>query len=538
MAAGATAASRMGLALNPVHTLPPHKIAKGPFQPTWDSLKGYKAPEWFRDAKFGMWAHWDAQCVPEQGDWYARYMYMQGHPQNAYHVAHYGHPSKNGWLEMNNRWKAERWKPEQLMEKYHAAGARYFMTLANHHDNFDCFDSKWNAWNATKIGPKRDIVGTWIKTARAHKMRVGVSVHAAHAWHWLQTAYGYDPEGPMAGVHYDAYTLTKKDGKGTWWEGLDPQELYVGRSLVMPDGLTSIADANKWHGANDGLWHEEPPPLHPEFTDRWFLRTQDLVDTYDPDMLYFDDSELPLGQTGLDITAHTYNMSVRRRGREEVIVTAKSFSPEHVGAAMLDIERGRASGILADPWQTDTCIGDWHYKRSIFENHSYKTVKTVAQTLADVVSKNGNLMLSIPVRGDGTLDEDEHAFLGGMAVWIARNGEGIYGTRPAERFGEGPPDVSDNSNFNEKKARPYGESDLRFTRKGDALYAFAMVWPTDGKLHIRSLQTGSTLKPEKVQRVELLGSGQVSFRQSGEELEVNLPASAFDETGMAAVKIL
>ena len=216
------------------------RIEAGPFQPTWESLASqYQCPEWFRDAKFGIWAHWSAQCVPEQGDWYARQMYIQGHGQYNFHVRTYGHPSKFGFMELDNLWKADKWEPEKLMALYKRAGAKYFVSLANHHDNFDAYDSKYHAWNSVNVGPKKDIVGTWEKLARANGLRFGVSNHSAHSWHWFQTAYGYDGEGPEAGVRYDAYTLTKEDGKGKWWEGLDPQELYTGRNIVMPDGLTS-----------------------------------------------------------------------------------------------------------------------------------------------------------------------------------------------------------------------------------------------------------------------------------------------------------
>ena len=218
-----------------------HTIARGPFQPTWESLvQNYRVPEWFRDAKFGIWAHWSAQCVPEQGDWYARRMYQQGDSAYDYHVKTYGHPSKFGFMEIDNLWKAERWEPEKLMALYKRAGAKYFFALANHHDNFDAYDSKYHAWNSVNVGPKKDIVGTWAKVARANGLRFGVSNHSAHAWHWFQAAYGYDAEGPQAGVRYDAAQLTKADGKGKWWEGLDPQELYTGRNMVMPDGITDI----------------------------------------------------------------------------------------------------------------------------------------------------------------------------------------------------------------------------------------------------------------------------------------------------------
>src|SRR5882724_4325997 len=222
-------------------------VAPGPFEPNWTSLaQNYKCPEWFRDAKFGIWAHWSAQCVPEQGDWYARQMYMQGGSQYNYHVKTYGHPSKFGFMEIDNLWKAEKWDPEALMSLYQRAGAKYFVSLANHHDNFDNYNSKHHAWNSVNVGPRRDIIGTWAKVARRHGLRFGVSNHSAHGWHWFQTAYGYDATGPLTGVRYDAYTLTKADGKGKWWDGLDPQELYTGRNMVIPDGLTGRAVA-QWH---------------------------------------------------------------------------------------------------------------------------------------------------------------------------------------------------------------------------------------------------------------------------------------------------
>jgi alpha-L-fucosidase len=505
--------------------LPARKIASGPFQPTWDSLKQYRAPDWFRDAKFGLWAHWTAQCVPEQGDWYARRMYIQGHPQNAYHVAHYGHPSKFGWMEIDNLWKAERWDPHALMQLYVNAGAKYFVALANHHDNFDTYDSKYHEWNSTRIGPMKDIVGTWAKVAREHGLRFGVTNHSSHAWHWLQTAYGYDSEGPMAGIRYDAYRLTKDDGKGKWWEGFDPQQLYTGRNLVIPDGMPSAKAASDWQAKNT-QWSEIAPPMDPEFTDRWFLRTQDLVDKYHPDLLYFDDSELPLQQTGLDIAAHYYNSSMaRNHGRQEVVLNAKAMKPEHMGTVVLDIERGRSQGILEYPWQTDTCIGNWHYDRSIFENHKYKTATTVIHMLADIVSKNGNLLLNIPVRGDGTIDEDEHEFLTQIATWIPANGEAIFGTRPFEVYGEGPPDVVSTGNFNESKSRPYTSEDIRFTAKGDKVYAIALGWPDNGKLTIKTLAQGSQVYPGKIGKVELLGQyGKLHFTRDQAGLTVTLPA--------------
>ena len=501
----------------------PRPIAPGAFQPTWDSLKQYQAPEWFRDAKFGIWAHWTAQCVPEQGDWYARNMYIQGSAQNKFHVARYGHPSKFGFMELDNLWKAEKWEPDALMQLYVKAGAKYFFTLANHHDNFDCYASTHHAWNSVRVGPKKDIVGIWAATARKHGLRVGVSNHSAHAWHWFQTAYGYDPEGPLAGVRYDGFA-TKEQGKGKWWEGLDPQQLYVGPSMVMPDGITTIKAAQQWHDQHDRKWTEEPPPNNAAFVDNWFLRCQELVDKYQPDVLYFDNTELPLGQAGLDIAAHFYNANMKNHGgRLEAVLNSKGLTPDHTGTMVLDIERGRADRILPAAWQTDTCIGEWHYRRSLFENHRYKTADTVVKTLIDIVSKNGNLLLSIPVRADGTIDDDEQKLLAGLAAWMPANREAIFGTRPFTVFGEGAPDVKGSANFNENAARPYTAEDIRFTVKGRTLYAFALAWPSAGKIAIKTLAKGSPGYPGEVAKVELLGSkGALTFVRDTSGLVVDL----------------
>jgi len=500
-------------------------IATGTFQPTWESLRQYQAPDWFRDAKFGIWAHWSAQCVPEQGDWYARQMYIQGHPQYEYHVKTYGHPSKFGFMEIDNLWKAEHWDPETLMQLYVKAGARYFVALANHHDNFDCYDSTHHEWNSVRVGPKKDIVGTWSKIARKHGLRFGVTNHSGHSWHWFQTAYAYDPEGPVASVPYDGF-LTREMGTGHWWEGLDPQSLYTGPNMVMPKGFTTIKQANDWHAQNDRKWNEEPPPNNPQFVERWFLRCQELLDKYKPDLLYFDNTELPLGQAGLDIAAHYYNSNMRdHKGKLEAVLNSKGLKPEHVGTMVLDIERGRADRILPAAWQTDTCIGEWHYRRSLFEQHRYKTVAQVIQMLADIVSKNGNLLLNIPVRGDGSIDEDEQKFLADIATWMPANGEAIFGTRPFGTFGEGAAEEAGTRNFNENRTRPYTAADIRFTTKKGVVYAIAMAWPAGrNNLTIKTLAAGNPHFPKPVGKVELLGvKGSLPFHQDSSGLLVTLP---------------
>ncbi|MBB3293331.1 alpha-L-fucosidase [Mitsuaria sp. BK045] len=527
-AAGALAAPH-------VHAAPAAPAAPAAFAPTWDSLVGgYRAPDWFRDAKFGIWAHWSAQCVPEVGDWYARSMYLQGHGHYDHHVKTYGHPSKVGFMEIQNRWKAEHWQPEELMDLYVKAGAKYFVALANHHDNFDAYDSKYHGWNSVRVGPRRDIVGIWAKAARRRGLRFGVSNHSAHAWHWLQPAYGYDAEGPLAGQRYDAFRLRKADGKGQWWEGLDPQELYTGPNMVIPDGITSIKAAQDWHEANDRIWNEDPPAGNPAFTRQWFLRCRDLVDSYRPDLLYFDNYGLPLGQAGLDITAHFYNASMAwHGGRLEAVVNAKFLPPERRAGLVEDTERGFREGIEPLPWQTDTCIGEWHYNRWIYEGHLYKPAAAVIHRLCDIVAKNGNLLLSVPLRGDGTLDADERKILADLAEWMGRNAEAIHGTRPWRRYGEGPTRVR--ADAEEGQPMVFGGQDIRYTTKDGALYAIALGWPESGVLRLTALAQDSALAPGAIERVEALGAAQpLSFSRTAKALEVRVPEGL---AGSAAIAL-
>jgi len=204
--------------------LPP--IAAGPFKADWNSLTNYQTPEWFRDAKFGIWAHWGPQCEPEHGDWYARSMYLPGDRDYKSHLAEYGHPSTNGFKDVIHQWKAANFNPNALLAFYKANGAKYFMALANHHDNFDNFNSRYQPWNSVALGPQKDLIGGWAAAARKNGLRFGVSVHASRAWSWYEVAQSADKSGPLAGVPYDG-KLTKADGKGQWWDGLDPQDLYA-----------------------------------------------------------------------------------------------------------------------------------------------------------------------------------------------------------------------------------------------------------------------------------------------------------------------
>ena len=512
-------------------------IANGPFKPTWESLQNYKTPEWFRDAKLGMWAHWGPQCQPEAGDWYARNMYQEGSWQYKIHLQKYGHPSKFGFKDVINEWKAEKWNPEELVSLYKSAGAQYFMALANHHDNFDLYDSKYqNSWNSTKIGPKKDLIGGWAKAARNNGLPFGVSVHASHAWRWYEVAQRSDKAGPYAGIPYDG-KLTKADGKGKWWDGLDPQELYAQNHPLSKGSLDDNFNGDQWDWGNGAY-----PPTN-AYIEKFYNRTIELINKYNPDVVYFDDDRLPLwpvSDAGLRIAAHLYNKSIKDHGELHAVLNGKMLNENQRRAMVWDIERGQANQIQPLPWQTDTCIGGWHYDRALYERDGYKTAKTVIQTLVDIVSKNGNLMLNIPVRGDGTIDEKERKIVEDIGKWMKTNGESIYATRPWKIFGEGPAQEAaaqlSAQGFNEGKGKPFTHEDIRFATKGDVLYATAMGWSEDGKLVIKSLAKTSEHFPKEIQKIEWLPTKQsLTFERNEKGLIVTLPENPSDELRYANV---
>lgn len=494
--------------------------AKGPFQPTWASLEKYEVPVWFRDAKFGIWAHWGPQCQPEHGDWYARGMYEEGSDQYKFHCEKYGHPSKFGFKDVINEWKAERWNPEETVELYKNAGAKYFMALANHHDNLDLYNSKHQRWNSTRVGPKKDILKGWAAAAKRQGLPFGVSVHSAHAWRWYESAQLADKNGPYAGVPYDG-KLTKADSKGKWWDGLDPQELYAQNHPLSKDSQNSGAIHGQWG------WENGAYPPTKAYCDNFYNRMIDLIDHYDPELMYFDDTALPLwpvSDVGLKVTAYLYNKSVKKYGKNRAAVFGKILDEQQRKCMIWDIERGQSNKIESFPWQTDTCIGQWHYDRRVYNDNGYKTPKTVVHTLVDVVSKNGNFLLNVPLRGDGSMDEKERAVVDGITAWMKVNSESIYGTRPWKVYGEGPAMASaaplSAQGFNEGKNKPYTAEDMRFTAKGDVVYATLLDWPANNKSIIKAMGNAG-----KITNVQLLGSNaKLAFQQSADGLSVDLPA--------------
>ncbi len=471
-------------------------VALGPFQPEFESFAQYQCPEWFRDAKLGMWAHWGPQAVPMMGDWYAKHMYVQGHKQYEHHLQNYGHPSTNGYKDIIPLWKAEKWDPDRLIALYKKAGARYFVSMGSHHDNFYLWNSQLHKWNAVNMGPKRDVVADWQKAAKKHGLYFGVSEHLGASFTWFQDSHKSDKTGPQAGVPYD---------------GADPkwQDLYH---------FPAEPSDKAWYSTN------------PRWQQQWFDRIKELVDMYHPDLLYTDGG-VPFGnEVGRSLIAHFYNADAQKHsGKPQVVYTCKQ---ESKGMWIDDVERGVMPGIRPTPWQTDTSIGDWYYNK----NWKYRGTVWVIQMLVDIVSKNGNLLINVVQRPDGSLDREAEQILAQMADWIAINGEAIYGTRPWLIHGEGPVRAT-GGKF--KEDFNYTPKDIRFTTRGDGtLYAFVMGWPTESQVTIRSLAKLPGVTGQ-IADVKLLGySGVLKWTHDTNGLTIQLPdqkpcdyAVAFKVTG-------
>jgi alpha-L-fucosidase len=464
-----------------------YQIANGPFKPTNESLQQYKCPDWFRDAKLGFWSHWGPQAVPRQGDWYAKKMYMEGDPDYKYHVATYGHPSKFGYKDIIPLWKAQRWDPEKLMALFKKAGAKYFVSMASHHDNFFLWNSKIHKWNSVNMGPKKDIVGLWQKAAKKEGLRFGVSEHLAASYNWFQKSHGADNQGAQAGVPYD---------------GNDPK--YADLYHTVADS----SDVRNWL-TNDPAWHKE-----------WFNDVKELIDMYHPDLLY-SDSKLPFENVGRSMLAHYYNQDMSSREKVDAVYTCKEPS---LGKWVQDVERGVLDSISPFPWQTDTSIGDWYYRTG----QKYKSADDVIQLLLDIVSKNGNLLINVVQTPEGDLEQDVLDIVNGIGDWIAANGEGIYATRPWRVYGEGPSTQKENQKKGRfgglSDTRVYQATDIRFTTKGNNLYAYCMATP-ENDISIISLGKNAGYAGKSIASVSMLGSNEkLRWKQQDDALIITKPA--------------
>jgi alpha-L-fucosidase len=461
-------------------------IAAGPFRDDWQSLRAYQAPEWFRDAKFGIFIHWGVYSVAGFGsEWYSRNMYQQGSPDFAHHVATYGPQTQFGYKDLIPKFTAEHFDPNTWAKLFHDAGARYVVPVAEHHDGFPMYESNLTDWCAGKMGPKRDVLGELAKAVRAEGMHLGASSHRAeHDWFFDGGRhFASDVNDPKYAAFYGPAQLRQLEGEN-------------GDELIHD--FTYVSDA---------------------YTDDWLARTAEIVERYHPDLIYFD---WWVGQPDFRsrlerFATYYYNEAA---AQHQPVVLFYKLNDMADGSATLDMERGGLGDIRPQPWQTDTSLsnGSWGY----IQHDTYKSPEVVIHQLADVVSKNGNLLMNVGPRPDGTIPEGAAKTLLAVGTWLKMNGDAIYGTRPWRQFGEGPTKFEAGS-FHDTESKPYTAEDYRFTTKDGALYAIELGWPKDGEAIIHTLSSG--VGTREVVSVELLGStGPLTFQQRPDGLHIHVPA--------------
>jgi alpha-L-fucosidase len=465
------------------------------FQPSWKSLSKYQCPEWFRDAKFGIFIHWGVYSVPAFGsEWYPRHMYDDtinwGLNYYAYHVKNYGTPDKFGYKDFIPLFTADKFNADQWVDLFKKAGAKYIVPVAEHHDGFAMYNTSLSRWNAASMGPKMDIIGELADASRKQGLIFGLSSHRLEHW-WFMNK-----------------------GRNIQSDVNDPQfEDFYGPATPM-----------------DPFVAEKRVPISTEFMNDWLLRCTELVDKYHPQVFWFDwYIEQPEMEPYRKSFASYYYNHANQWGKEVVINYKDQAFPENV--AVYDIERGSSKATKKYPWQTDTSIGkkSWGY----IKDEENKTPNEIIDALIDIVSKNGNLLLNIGPRPDGTITPEQTNVLLAIGKWLDVNGEAIYGTRPWIISGEGPTESpAENIQFNEYSNKPYTAQDIRFTTKGDALFAICLDIPKE-PVKIKTL--GLTADPDrKIKNIQLLGSTEIiKWSQKKEALKIDLPKSIPCENAIA-----
>jgi alpha-L-fucosidase len=497
------------LGLKPdIWNLPRFVPATGKYAPDWKSLDQYQTPEWFREAKFGIWNHFTVQVVAEAGDWYYPRMYKsegKDTPANADFIKRYGHPSEKGFIDFLDMWKCQAWDPEKLMKLYADAGGKYFVQLGNHHDNFDNWDSKYQPFNSVNFGPKKDLVGLMAREARKNGLRFGISYHVTRDCTWnifMPSAQGCDATGDKAGKPYDGQWLSLANGAGKFWEGFDPRDFY---GPIHKSGYYPVKDP--------AVLMEPSDPNSEAFSRQILWRSDDML-KYKPDLIYFDSGLQPMGgmpETAKLITANYYNKNMAwNHGRLEGVVNFKNpMGHEH--SLTIDYEVSAAEKIMPYAWQTDSHVAGWSYD-SVYSLPTLKNATWVIKSLASNVARNGNLLLNMPQRADGHLDAPVIELCKNIGLWLKANGEAIYGSRPFERDCEG---------------------ETFFTRRAGFVYATTFAWPADGKLTLASLKKGGATLGN-VTAVELLGQGPVKFIQDDKALTLECPNHPAEAGGVKA----
>jgi alpha-L-fucosidase len=452
------------------------------YQPNWDSLRQYRVPDWYRDARFGIFLHWGVYSVPAyDNEWYPRNMYVRSEKAFDYHRRQYGPQSIFGYKDFIPMFRAERWEPDRWVELFKRAGAKYIVPVGEHHDGFPMYDCVVSQWTSVRMGPHRDIVGELSRAVRNQRLKLGVSSHRAFNWSYYTFGEDFDTNNPRFSGLYG-----------------------------MPHTPTPLIDGKP------GELRQTAPR---DYIQDWFSRTVNIVDAYQPDLMWFDFCfEGPEWKPyRKHFAAYYYNKS--EDWQKGVVVNYKHHAyPEDV--AVLDIERGLLDEIRPNIWQTDTSVGwkSWGY----IQDEEYKSAADIIPELIDIVSKNGCLLLNVGPRADGTIPEQAEKTLRDIGRWLDVNGEAVYGAAPWKVYGEGPTKFK-SGYFGEKSGQSFTAADVRFTTKGEALYAICLAWPA-GQLRLRSLAKRSRLAAGKISAVKLLGADDnLEWTQEDDALVVKTP---------------
>ena len=463
----------------------------GPFRPDWATLIKYQQPQWYKDAKFGIFIHWGVYSVPAaENEWYPRNMYRPDEGAYKNFRAHFANGDEaRGYKDLIPLFRAEHFDAAEWARVFKESGAQYVVPVAEHHDGFSMYDSGLSDWTVVKMGPKRDTLGELAKAIRAEGLHFGLSSHRAEH-----------------NFFYDGGRAIRSDVN-------DPK--YA--SLYGPAHQWFEAQGDNHGLINDWTWVSEA------WTRDWLARDTELVEKYKPEIVYFD---WWIGQPNFrravaEFAAFYYNYAVAH-GYEGVI-DFKDYSLNWK-AGVRDFERGQQDRIVADHWQTDTSISNasWGY----IEHDTFKTPDFLVHQLIDIVSKNGNLLLNFGPRSDGTIPDEVRATLLEMGAWLKVNGDAIYATTPWKTFGEGPTQVVGGA-FHDTDTKPYTPEDFRFTAKSSTVYAIGMACPADHKATIHSLGWAHEGSAIPIASIELLGSSEkVVWTQAADALNVTLPADA------------